>query len=83
LILLFLQSFKVLYIPNYKRNQELSGKNPVLIDGALLQWEEYFTKPYYDNDYKWLLEMLQKDGIFSNGINSAKKKKLSEPKKGR
>ena len=60
---------------------DIDKKNPMLIDGAQLQREEYFFKPYYDNDYKWLLEMMQKAGIFYGGIDNAKKKELSEPKK--
>jgi hypothetical protein len=41
-------------------------KNPMLIDGELLQWESYFFRPYYDNEeYKVVLELLQKAGIFS------------------
>jgi hypothetical protein len=59
----------------------VSWKNSMLIDGSLLQLEEYFFKPYYDNGYKMVLDMLQKAGIFTGGIKSAKKKKLAEPKK--
>jgi hypothetical protein len=42
-------------------------KNPMLIDGALLQWEEYFFSPYYDNpkDKQRVKELLVKGGIFS------------------
>jgi hypothetical protein len=48
-------------------------KNPMLTDGELLQLEKYFFKPYYNNEYKWLIEMMQKAGIFSKGIKNEKK----------
>jgi len=63
------------------KKMDIAGKNPMLIDGALLQLEEYFFKPYYDNDYKMVLDMLQKEGIFSGEIKNAKQIKLTEPKK--
>ena len=63
------------------KKMDIAGKNPMLIDGSLLQLEEYFFKPYYDNDYKMVLDMLQKAGIFTGEIKSAKKKKSAEPKK--
>ena len=46
----------------------LDTTNPGAIPGELLQWDEYFFLPYYDN----LLELadvkilLQKEGIFSD-----------------
>jgi hypothetical protein len=41
-------------------------KNPMLIDGELLQWEGYFFKPYYDNpgDKERVKDFLIKEGIF-------------------
>jgi hypothetical protein len=61
---------------------KFDGINPMSIDGALLQLEDYFFKPYYENeDYKGVLEMLKDAGIFSGGINTDKLEKLSEPKK--
>jgi hypothetical protein len=41
-------------------------KNPMLIDGELLQWESYFFSPYYDNpgDRERVKELLVKEGIF-------------------
>ena len=45
------------------------SKKPRLIDGEMLQWEEYFFKPYYENEeYKSVLELLKKEGVFSNEI---------------
>jgi hypothetical protein len=42
------------------------SKKPWLIDGEMLQWQEYFFKPYYENEeYKGVLELLKKAGIFS------------------
>ena len=44
-----------------------AGKNPMLLDGELLQWESYFFIPYYEKkDYKGVLELLKKAGIFSS-----------------
>jgi hypothetical protein len=63
------------------KKMDIDKKNPMLMDGALLQREEYFFKPYYENDYRWLLDLLQKAGIFTNGIKIAKMKKLAEPGK--
>ena len=64
------------------KKMALYGKNPMLIDGAMLQYEEYFFKPYYEiEDYKKVLELLQKAGIFSDGIKNDKHVKMSEPKK--
>jgi hypothetical protein len=65
---------------NFKK-MDIAGKNPMLIDGEQLQWEEYFFKPYYENDFKWVLELLKKAGIFTGGIKNVKKEKLSEPGK--
>jgi hypothetical protein len=57
-------------------------KNPMLIDGELLQWESYFFKPYYENEeYKRVRELLQKGGIFSGVINDDKHEKLFGPVK--
>jgi hypothetical protein len=54
----------------------------VSIDGALLQLEDYFFKPYYDKeDHKCVFEMLKNAGIISGGINTEKLEKFSEPKK--
>jgi hypothetical protein len=50
-----------------------AGKNPMLLDGELLQWEIYFFKPYYDNEeYKVVIELLKKAGIFSQNYESFK-----------
>ena len=63
------------------KKMEIDSKNQMLIDGVLLQCEKYFFKPYYDNNYKWVLEMLKKAGIFSGVINSAKQKLIVRTKK--
>jgi hypothetical protein len=43
-----------------------AGKNPMSLDGELLQWESYFFKPYYEKEeYKGVLALLKKAGIFS------------------
>jgi hypothetical protein len=42
------------------------SKKPWLIDGEMLQWQDYFFKPYYEKEEcKMILELLQKIGIFS------------------
>jgi hypothetical protein len=48
------------------KQMNFAGKNPMLIDGEFLQWEGYFFMPYYEREeYKVVLELLQKAGIFS------------------
>jgi hypothetical protein len=47
------------------------SKKPWLIDGDMLQWQDYFFKPYYENEeYKMILELLHKAGIFSSEVKS-------------
>jgi hypothetical protein len=47
------------------------NKKPWLIDGDMLQWQDYFFKPYYENEeYKGVLELLKKAGIFSSEVKS-------------
>jgi hypothetical protein len=42
------------------------SKKPWLIAGDMLQWQDYFFKPYYEKEEcKMILELLQKIGIFS------------------
>ena len=43
------------------------SKKPWLIEGEMLQWQDYFFKPYYEKEEcKMILELLQKIGIFSH-----------------
>jgi len=43
-----------------------TNNNPWLLEGEMLQCEEYFFKLYYENeDYKGVLALLQKAGVFS------------------
>jgi membrane-bound acyltransferase YfiQ involved in biofilm formation len=40
--------------------------NHVIINEEMLQWEDYFIKPYYEKEeYKRVLALLKKSGIFS------------------
>jgi len=52
-------------------------KNPGLIDGAMLQWEDYFFSPYYDtpDEKKRVKELLIKAGIFPGENRILKQKK--------
>jgi hypothetical protein len=49
------------------------SKKPWLIDGEMLQWQDYFFKPYYENEeYKRIIDLLRKSGIFRSAINCKK-----------
>jgi hypothetical protein len=56
------------FLANFDFNHMcIPWKNPMLIDGELLQWDGYFFSPYYDNpgDKEKVKELLVKEGIFS------------------
>jgi hypothetical protein len=66
------------FLANFDFNHMcIPWKNPMLIDGELLQWDGYFFRPYYENEeeYKRIRELLQKEGIFSSVINGEKHEK--------
>ncbi len=63
-------------LSGYDFNQMgFSGTNSFLVEGEQLQWEKYFFTPYYDNqsEYNQVIELLQREGIFSPSFNTHKK----------